>query len=298
MAATVFAMEAVCDLANGLADKGDRDIRLEAAVAKMWNSEEGWTIVDRTLQIRGGRGYETADSLRARGEPAIPVERMLRDFRINLIFEGSSVLMRLFSAREALDRHLTVAGDLVNPKVPLKKKLAALPGVFGFYARWYPGRWVGRGQLPQFNEFGPLAGHVRYLERTTRRLSRAIFHMMARYGPKLEKRQALLFRAVDIGADIFAMSAAVCRAQAMRRAGDASAANAEELADIFCRMTRRRVAQRFAAIRSNDDVARYRTARRLLDGEHLWLERGLVPAEELERFAASAEKAEKARTTA
>ena len=287
MAATVFAMEAVSDLACGLADKGDRDIRLEAAVAKMWNSEEGWTIVDRTLQVRGGRGYETADSLKARGEPAIPVERMMRDFRINLIFEGSSEIMRLFIAREALDRHLAVAGDLVNAKIPFSKKLAALPAVFGFYARWYPGRYFGRGQLPQFREFGPLSRHVRYVERATRRLARAIFHMMARHGPKLEKRQALLFRAVDIGADLFAMSATVCRAQAMRRGRDADAARAAELADIFCRMMRRRIAQRFAAIRSNDDVRKYKTARRLLGGEHLWLERGLVPTDELEKFAAA-----------
>ena len=226
MAATAFAMEAVCDLACGLADKGDRDIRLEAAVAKMWNTEEGWTIVDRTLQVRGGRGYETADSLRARGEPGIPVERMMRDFRINLIFEGSSEIMRLFIAREALDRHLSVAGEPGRSEAALSKKLAALPGVLGFYARWYPGRLVGRGQLPRFREFGPLARHVRYIERATRRLSRAIFHMMARHGPKLEKRQALLFRAVDIGADLFAMSAAACRAQAMRRAKDPEAPRA------------------------------------------------------------------------
>jgi alkylation response protein AidB-like acyl-CoA dehydrogenase len=289
MAATAFAIEAVCDLATGLADKGDRDIRLEAAVAKMWNTEEGWTIVDRTLQIRGGRGYETADSLRARGEPGIPVERIMRDFRINLIFEGSSEIMRLFIAREALDRHLSVAGDLVNPKLSMKKKLAALPGVFGFYARWYPRRYVGRGQLPQFRRFGRLAKHVRYAERTTRRLSRAIFHMMARYGPKLEKRQALLFRAVDIGADLFAMAATVCRAQAMRRAKNPDAAGAVELADVFCRMMRRRITARFAAIRSNDDVLKYKTARRILEGEHLWLEKGLVPWDDVERFAASAE---------
>ena len=287
MAATTYAMEAVCDLANGLADKGDRDIRLEAAVAKMWNSEEGWTIVDRTLQIRGGRGYETADSLRARGEPGIPVERMVRDFRINLIFEGSSEIMRLFIAREALDRHLTVAGDLVNPKLPRKEKLAALPKVLRFYARWYPSRLIGKAPLKRYGEFGRLAPHVRFLERTTRRLSRTIFHMMARFGPKLEKRQSLLFRAVDIGADLFAMSAAVSRARSLRAAGNPDAVHAAELADVFCRMMKRRIAQRFSAIRFNDDVVKYKTARRLLDGEHLWLEKGLVPWQDLEQVAAS-----------
>ena len=276
MAATAFAMEAVTDLASGMADLGDRDIRLEAAVAKMWNSEEGWKIVDRTLQVRGGRGYETADSLKSRGEPGIPVERMMRDYRINLIFEGSSEIMRLFIAREALDRHLAVAGDLVNPKASRDKKIKALPKIGAFYASWYPTRWLGWGRWPRYSEFGRLAPHLQYLERTTRRLSRSIFHMMALHGPKLEKRQALLFRAVDAGADLFAMSAAVSRAQQMRQAGDPAAARAAELADVFCRMMRRRIRQHFLGMRSNDDVRKYKTARRVLDGEHAWLEEGLA----------------------
>jgi alkylation response protein AidB-like acyl-CoA dehydrogenase len=293
MAATTFAMEAVSDLASAMADAGDRDIRLEAAVAKMWNSEEGWRIVDRAMQIRGGRGYETADSLRARGEQPIPVERMMRDYRINLIFEGSSEIMRLFIAREALDRHLAVASDLFDAKLSRKKRAAALPRFVGFYSTWYPTRWAGWGRWPRFSEFGPLAGHVRYLERTTRRLSRAIFHLMARHGPKLEKRQALLFRAVDIGADLFAMSAAVSRAAGMRRARKPEAASAVELADVFCRMMRRRISAAFAAIRSNDDVRKYRTASRVLDGQHQWLERGLAPMAGFEELAAGPPQVER-----
>jgi len=289
MAATTFAIESVADLASGMADLHDRDIRLEAAVAKMWNTEECWRMIDRTLQIRGGRGYETSDSLKARGEPGIPVERMMRDFRINLIFEGSSEIMRLFIAREALDRHLGVAGDLFDPKVAREEKLKkALPRFVRFYAKWYPTRWLGWGHAPRYGEFGPLAGHVRYAERASRHLSRAIFHMMARHGPKLEKRQALLFRAVDIGADLFALSATLSRAQAMRDAKDPHARDAVELADIFCRMMRRRIHDHFRALRSNDDVRKYRTALRILDGGHLWLESGLVPGEELEKMVASA----------
>src|SRR5215471_15044022 len=289
MAATAYAIESVTDLASSMADLHDRDIRLEAAVAKMWNSEEGWRLIDRTVQIRGGRGYETADSLRARGEPGIPVERMMRDFRINLIFEGSSEIMRLFIAREALDRHLAVAGDLFNPKVSRSDKIRKLlPKFVGFYAKWYPTRWVGWSHSPRYAEFGPLAGHIRYAERASRHLARAIFHMMARYGPKLEKKQALLFRAVDIGADLFAMSAALSRAQAMRAAHGPHAADAVELADVFSRMMRRRIAQHFRGIRSNDDVRKYRTARRVLEGSHLWLEDGLTPTSELEKLAVSA----------
>ena len=275
MAAEIFAMEAVSDLASLMADRGGTDIRLEAAMAKMWNTEIGWRIVDDTLQIKGGRGYETADSLRSRGERPDPVERMMRDFRINLIFEGSSEIMRLFIAREAVDTHLRIAGALIDPKTTPAQKLSALGRSALFYGIWYPRLWFGvRGRLG-YGEFGPLATHLRFLERASRKLARTLFHCMVRFGPKLEKRQAVLGRLVEIGAELLAVTAACSRAQAMVTKDPANRGPVE-LADLFSRQARRRVEDRFAAVFDNDDVAAYAVAQQVLRNEHTWLEQGMA----------------------
>lgn len=275
MAADIFAMESVSDLASLLADRGTHDIRLEAAMAKMWNTEIGWRIVDDTMQIKGGRGYETVDSLRSRGDRPDPVERMMRDYRINLVFEGSSEIMRLFIAREAVDTHLDVAGDIINPKASLGTKLKALVRAGFFYARWYPSMWLGWGRWPRYGEFGPLATHVRFVNRASRRLGRTLFHAMVRFGAKLEKRQAVLGRLVEIGAELLAITAACSRAQALVKK-DPSNRGPVELADLFSRHARRRVEDRFSSVFRNDDVRTYATARKVLDDAYLWLEEGMV----------------------
>ncbi|GAC1648631.1 MAG: acyl-CoA dehydrogenase family protein [Gemmatimonadaceae bacterium] len=274
MAANTFAMEAIAELATALAERGGYDIRLEAAIAKLWNTEAGWRIVDDALQIRGGRGYETADSLRARGEEPIAIERAMRDFRINLIFEGSSEIMRLFIAREAVDHHFKTAFALVDPKSSRSQRTAAAGRIARFYPFWYPARWVGKGLLPgSYGEFGALAAHLRYVERTTRHLGRSLFHAMVRFGPKLERRQSVLFRAVDIGAELFAMSATCVRAHMLVKAGNGEAIR---LADVFCRLARRRIARSFDELFGPDDGVVYSAAQSVLRGEQQWLEAGIV----------------------
>jgi alkylation response protein AidB-like acyl-CoA dehydrogenase len=275
MAADLFAMEAVADLASLMADRGGTDIRLEAAMAKMWNTEMGWRMIDDTLQIKGGRGYETADSLRSRGERPDPVERMMRDFRINLIFEGSSEIMRLFIAREAVDTHLKIAGTLIDPKTSMSDKVRTLFRAGGFYATWYPRLWFGlKGRLG-YGELGPLAGHIRFVDRSSRRLARTLFHCMVRFGPKLEKRQAVLGRLVEIGAELLAITAVCSRAHAMVKANPENRGPLD-LADLFSRHARRRVEERFAAVFDNEDIATYHTAQEVVDGAHSWLESGMV----------------------
>ena len=242
-------------------------------------------MIDETLQIRGGRGYETEASLAARGEPAVGVERMLRDARINLIFEGSSEIMHLFMAREAVDKHLEVAGALVDPKASLSDKLKALPKIAAFYAVWYPTRWLGGGRWPRYSGSGRLATHLRFAERSSRKLAREIFHGMNVYQARMQRKQAFLFRAVDIANELFAMSVSATRADAMRRAGDPDASAATELTDLFCRAARRRVKALFKALWSNDDARAYRIGRNMLDGRYRFLEEdglGLgVTAEEM-----------------
>ncbi|HUG52673.1 MAG TPA: acyl-CoA dehydrogenase family protein, partial [Vicinamibacteria bacterium] len=247
-----------------------------AAAAKEWNTDRCWTIVDDTMQVRGGRGYETERSLAERGEQPIGVERMMRDYRINKIFEGSSEIMHLFMAREMVDKHLEVAGAMIDPDKPMSAKAAALPAMGAFYAAWYPTRWLGWGRWPRYGEFGPLATHLRFVERSARKLARASFHGMLRYQAKLQNKQAFLFRLVDVANELFAMAASVSRAHALSAAGRAEASEARALADLFCRIGRRRVRKLFDELWDNDDVPLYRAGLDVLDGRHAWLERGIL----------------------
>ena len=276
MAATTFAMESMHLLTAALADSKKTDIRLEAAMAKLFCTEASWHIIDATIQIRGGRGYETAASLKARGERPWPVERIMRDARINTIIEGTSQIMRLFIAREALDSHAQKIFPILNPKTPMTEKLKRTLQALGYYATWYPSQWIYGGQGPQKISIPvPLKPHIRYLEKTAHRLARNLFHAMILYQQGLEKRQMVLTRLVNIGTDLFAMAVSCSRAFSLysKNPGDAGPL---ELADLFCREARARIEKQFRTLFHNDDRFTYQVAQETLKGKYRWLEEGIV----------------------
>jgi alkylation response protein AidB-like acyl-CoA dehydrogenase len=279
MAADIFAMESMTLLAASRVDRDKHaDVRLEAALCKLWATEATWRIVNDAVQIRGGRGYETAASLKARGEPGIALERMLRDCRINTIFEGSSEIMRLFIAREMLDPHLKVSAAALNSQLPWAQRLGAATKAGLFYAGWYPKQWLpGVFQVSNF-KFQAGRKHLRYVARTNRRLARAIFHAMLRHGPKLEREQLLLGRFVDIGAELFAMTAACLRGEQLLHSKDPTASdhNLLGLIDYFCSASQLRIEAHFHDLHHNTDPAGYRLAQKLLADKMAVLESGLV----------------------
>ncbi|MFJ6685621.1 acyl-CoA dehydrogenase family protein [Streptomyces werraensis] len=279
IAATTFALEAVVDLSSQMADEDRNDIRIEAALAKLYGSEMAWLMADELVQIRGGRGFETADSLRARGERAVPAEQMLRDLRINRIFEGSTEIMHLLIAREAVDAHLSVAGDLIDPEKTLGDKARAGASAGAFYARWLPKLVAGPGQLPgtygEFKHGIDLSPHLRYVERASRKLARSTFYAMSRWQGRMETKQGFLGRIVDIGAELFAMSAACVRAELLRSRGD-HGREAYQLADAFCRQARLRVEELFGRLWSNTDDLDRKVVKNVLGGSYTWLEDGVI----------------------
>lgn len=268
MSANVFAMDAITWLTSYMAENKSFDIRIEAAMSKLFCTEESWKIVNDAVQIRGGRGYESAPSLKKRGKPAYPLERALRDSRVNTILEGSSEIMHLFIAREALDFHLKKIAPFMDPKIPILKKLVLAVSTGFAYITWYPLLWI-----PSFSFRKPK--HISYVQRTSKKLARTIFHKMMRYQKKLIHKQNILNRIVDIGTDLFAISCACSYAETLA-CNNKDRKNALNLSDLFYRQARKRITVRFKELCRNDDTISKSISKELLAGKYKWLENDII----------------------
>jgi alkylation response protein AidB-like acyl-CoA dehydrogenase len=275
IASSTFAMEAMTHLTSHMADNPKLDIRIEAAMAKLFCSELSWKVIDETMQFRGGRGYEKATSLKKRGEKAYPVERMMRDCRINRIIEGTTDIMKLFLAREAIDPHLKVAADILKKNLPVGEKIQAGVKLASFYTTWYPSQWVNASIWSSHSDIGKLAKHFSYVESTSHKLARTIFHYIGLYQDRLERKQNILGALMEIGTELFAMST-TCSYAKLKMDENHSDLTPQYLADVFCLNARRKIDRLFDDLTDNDDKKENKLAKSVLNGELKWLEEGII----------------------
>jgi hypothetical protein len=185
--------------------------------------------------------------------------------------------MHLLIAREAVDQHLQIAGDIIEPDVAIGDKAKTAMKAGGFYAKWLPKLAVGQGTAPtSYTEFGSLGEHLRFAERNCRKLARSTFYGMSRWQAKLEKKQTFLGRIVDIGAELYGIASACVYAQTLQHQDPANAAQYLELADLFCAQARRRVDRLFHDLWFNDDADNYAAAMKVLDGRYTAFEADLI----------------------
>ncbi len=292
MVADTFAMDSVNTMACAMVDQGGVDVRLEAAMAKYYCTETAWRILDDFLQVRGGRGYETAESLGARGEEPIPTERMLRDARISRIIEGTSEIMRLFIAREAMDTHVKRIMPIMMGKGPRGKLIWE---AVKFYAKWYPKVWLPASVSLNVRHLSSRnQDHLVFVARTCKRLARTMFHTMAKYQQKLEREQLILQAFVDIGTELFAMAASLSRAEyeLKSRTNDE---HLQDMVDLFCTNARRRIKDSFRLVKRSHSKAIYTVSKAFMEGKYRWMIDGVYtdfpPASRPARMTEPAETA-------
>ncbi|MBI2421877.1 MAG: acyl-CoA dehydrogenase family protein [Candidatus Hydrogenedentes bacterium] len=268
IASSTLAMEAVAWLGCSMADQGGMDIRIEAAMAKYFTTVNGCMIADDFLQIRGGRGYETAESLAKRGEEPIPAERNLRDARISRIVEGTDEIMHLFIAREAMDLHVRQIMPLMTPGG--SKAGHFFKSFLPFYAAWLPKQFLpATGNYATKHLNGANQAHLPQIAKASKRLARTMFFTMAKYQQKLEREQVIMSNFVDIGTDLFAMAATLAYTEALLPAA-ADKEALQDLCDLFCTEARERIAANFKAVKKNHNHKFDKVSRHALAGKYGW----------------------------
>lgn len=249
MASRVFAMEAVSEFSAKLTENQELDAKLEAPAARAFNTACAWKILGGARRILGEK----------LPEPESPSA------------DGDSP-HKLISL-EAAARHIRAAGTWVDPNKSLKQRIRLLIPIAAYYSFWYPAKWLWWGWWPRFRGFGRLGKHLRFAERSCRRLARQSFHGMLAHGAALEDREVFLFRLADIALELYAITAAVLHVRTVLRRGNPDAGNSEDLADVFCRASRRRVNLLFSSLWRAEDVPKRVLAHELMAGKFSWLEK-------------------------
>ena len=255
MVVDCYATEAVVGLVAGLVDQGYQDYAVEAAISKVFGTEALWRSSDEALQIAGGNGYMRE----------FPYERVLRDSRINRIFEGTNEILRLFIALTAMN---DVAVELKDVQQSLRAVLADPIKGFGVLSEYALRVAAIRAPAPVADRLGDRLGEkltwkqlhpalqttAEHFGEATRELAWVSDRVLRRHGRNIIEKQFALKRIADILIDLFVQAAVMSRVDAsVKKKGEEQAARELEIMRVFARNARGRIRGNLRRVDVNDD---------------------------------------------
>ncbi len=275
MASNLFAMEALAFTAWRMADQHTYDVRIEAALAKLFCSEKTIQFLKDAQVIFGGMGYETAYSKWLRGEPAFGIEQLVRDAEMYRIGEGATDILRPFVAREGLNMHLERVGHLFNEEATGVRQLTEVRRLLKFYIPWYTNQWRA-SPLPPFPQLQQpkVCSKLIFVEQASRRLARTVFYAMLLHRQALRDDQGRQNRIEMIGEDLLVIATTALYAEAQER----TAAHREvwELAEECFREAKQHVEQNIQELIRNQDTVIAAVGARALSGRYSSLTSGII----------------------
>jgi hypothetical protein len=275
MAGQLLAMEILASAVWRMADDHRYDVRIEAAIAKIFCSETTIRFLKDAQTIFGGMGYETADSKHVRGEPAFGIEQLVRDVEMYRIGEGATDILRPFVAREALNLHLERARTYFDDNMPVHRRLMETGRLMAFYIPWYLRQWIP-GRLPPQPLFRhpTVRTHLRFVERASRKLSRAVWYALLRQRQSFQDDQGRQNRIESAGEDLLVI-ALTCLYSAAYEGKEGQTA-VRHLADEVIRDARLRVKAHIRGILLNEDSRTASVGIEALSGAYPSLSHGII----------------------
>ncbi len=257
MAADAYAMEAMTTMTAGFIDRGLEDYMMETAMLKVFTTERLWEIINETFQIHGGSAYFN-DS---------PLERMLRDARINQIGEGSNEVLTSFVALVGMRGPGMEFKEIYDTMLKPTRE-------GGIGKAWTAGMnrlgaSIRTPDVPVQSE--QLKSRAGQLGRLIWRFNFAVNKSLIAYREPILDMQLVQERIANTAMDLFASTCVLSRweseLQSARRNGQ-SAPSEHKAADLFLRQSFRRIRGFLDGLSQNDDKAVLDTADSVLGKSH------------------------------
>jgi acyl-CoA dehydrogenase family member 9 len=244
MVVSCYAAESCVNMVAGLVDKGHKDYAVEAAISKIFATEALWEVVDEALQIAGGNGFMRE----------FPYERVMRNARINRIFEGTNEILRLFVALTAMNDVGASLKEVANAIGHALHDPIKGFGILSDYAKRRVSQATGFDDIKVTKAHAAIAEESRIFEELTRKLAVATDRILRKHGKNIMNKQFATRRLADIMIDLFVFACMMSRvSQTLEEKGVAKSAQELEILHIYSSDCKRRVQSNLDQIDHNDD---------------------------------------------